>query len=219
MTKLFSTLALLLAGLIAIAILIGCGGDDEDVEEVPPANFVSATPPGGEIAANGAITVTFDNAPAAVAVSTGTVTVAGKTATIAGPFTPGPLALTITWADGTQTLNYIVIFPDCCGLSGTFPVGGTVQDGDKDVDPEGINTDGKIEIEFSEDVTGYIALETEVGEDVGWIGKVVGNKAILELVKGRELKNETTYVIRGKVEDAAGNATDVSVTFVTRGKE
>ncbi len=68
-------------------------------------------------------------------------------------------------------------------------------------------------------MTGYIALETEDGEDVGWIGKVVGNKAILELVKGRELKNETTYVIVGKVATAAGNSTDVSITFVTRGKE
>ena len=68
-------------------------------------------------------------------------------------------------------------------------------------------------------MTGYIALETEDGEDVGWIGKVVGNKAILELVKGRELNNETTYVIVGKVADAAGNSTDVSITFVTRGKE
>ena len=92
--------------------LIGCGGDDENEEEAPPANFVSAAPPGGEIAANGSITVTFDNAPADVTVSAGTVTVAGKTATIAGPFTPGPLALTITWADGTQALNYTVTAPD-----------------------------------------------------------------------------------------------------------
>ena len=112
MTKLFRTLALLLAGLLAISVFIGCGGDDEDVEDAPPANFVSATPPGGEIAANGAISVTFDNAPADVTVSAGTITVAGKTATIVGPFTPGPLALTITWADGTQALNYTIAGPD-----------------------------------------------------------------------------------------------------------
>ena len=49
--------------------------------------------------------------------------------------------------------------------------------------------------------------------------KSKGNKGTLELVKGRELENETTYVIAGKVSDAAGNSTDVSVTFVTRGKE
>ena len=68
-------------------------------------------------------------------------------------------------------------------------------------------------------MTGNIALQTEGGDDVGWLGKVEGNKGTLELVKGRELENETTYVIRGKVSDAAGNSTDVSVTFVTKGKE
>ena len=180
------------------------------------AAFVSAAPPGGEIAANGSITVTFDNAPADVTVSAGTVTVAGKSATITGPFTPGALALTITWADGTQALNYTVTAPDTDPPAVT---GGTVSDGDKDVDPEAINSDAKIELEFSEDVSGNVALQTEGGDDVGWLGKVEGNKATLELVKGKEIGNETTYVIAGKVSDAAGNSTDVSVTFVTKGKE
>lgn len=76
-----------------------------------------------------------------------------------------------------------------------------------------------IEIEFAVEMTGNIALQTEGGDDVGWLGKVEGYKGTLELVKGRELQNETTYVIRGKVRDAAGNAIDVSVTFVTKGKE
>ena len=180
------------------------------------AAFVSAIPPSGQISVNGAITVAFDNAPADVKVSAGTVTVAGKIATIAGPFTPGPLALTITWADGTQALNYTVTAPDTDPPAVT---GGTVSDGDKDVDPEAINSAAAIEIEFSEDVSGNVALQTEGGDDVGWLGKVEGNKATLELVKGKEIGNETTYVIAGKVSDAAGNSTDVSVTFVTKGKE
>ena len=92
-------------------------------------------------------------------------------------------------------------------------------DGDKDVDPEALNSDGKIVIEFSENMTGNIALQTEGGDDVGWIGKVEGHTATLELVKGRELENETTYVIKGKVLDAAGNTIEVSVTFVTKAKE
>ena len=185
-------------------------------EEAAPANFVNATSPGGEIAANGSITVTFDNTPADVTVSAGTVTVAGKTATITGPFTSGPLALTVTWANGTQVLNYTVTAPDTDPPAVT---GGTVKDGDKDVDPEAINTAAAIEIEFSEDVSGNVALQTEGGDDVGWLGKVEGNKATLELVKGKEIGNETTYVIAGKVSDAAGNSTDISVTFVTKGKE
>ena len=111
--------------------------------------------------------------------------------------------------------------PVCCGLDEIPPeiTGGTFEDGDTDVNPQVINTAGKIEITFSEYVTGNITLQTEAGEDVGWIGKVEGNKGILELVEGREIRMGTTYVIRGKVSDALGNATDVSVTFVTRGKE
>ena len=112
MTKLFRSFVLLLTGLLVLSLIAGCGADEEDEAETPIANFVSATPPGGEIAANGTITVTFDNSPTDVTVNVGTVTVAGKTATIAGPFTFGPLALTITWADGTQALTYTVTGPD-----------------------------------------------------------------------------------------------------------
>ena len=165
---------------------------------------------------NGTITVTFDNVPADVTVSAGTVTVAGKVATIAGPFTPGLLALTIAWDNGAQALDYTVIAPDTDPPTVT---GGTVKDGNRDVDPEAINSDAKIELTFSEDVSGNVALQTEGGDDIGWLGKVEGSKAILELVKGKEIGNETTYVIVGKVSNAAGNSTDVSVTFVTKGKE
>ena len=197
---------------------IGCGDDGIPIYGYE-ARFVSATPPGGDIPANGTITVTFDNAPAPadVTVSVGTVTVAGKTATIAGPFTPGPLTLTITWADGTQALNYTVTAPD---TDPPIVTGGTVKDGDKDVDPEDINFNAQIVVEFSEDVFGNIALQTEDGDDVGWLdSRVDGNRVILELVRNKEISHETTYVIKGKVSDVAGNSTDVSITFVTRGKE
>ena len=214
MTKSFRNSVLLLAGLIAVSILAGCGADD-DIDEPIPVNFVSANPPGGDIAANGTITVTFDNAPTDVTVSHGTVTVPGRTATITGPFTPGPLALTIKWADGIQELNYTVASP-CCG--GPEITGGTVRDGDTNVDPEIINSDGKIEIIFSEDVTGNIALQTEAGDNVGWIDKFEGNKGTLELIKGRELVNETTYIIAGKIATVEGNESEIKITFVTKGK-
>ena len=218
MTKLFRTLALLLAGLFAISMLAGCGGGDNgDEAEAVAAAFVSANPPAGStIAANASITLTFDNAPADVTVSPGTAAPSGKNVTVSGPFTPGPLSLAVSWADGSTTLTYTVTAPDTDAPTVT---GGTVSDGDKDVDPEGINTDAKIEITFSEEVTGNIALQTEAGEDVGWLGKVDGTTGTLELVKGKEIGNETTYVIAGKVSDAAGNSTDVKVTFVTKGKE
>ena len=195
-----------------------CGGDGDEVIYDPVwAKFVSATPaePGGEVAANGTITVTFDKPPIDVKVSAGTVTVTGKTATIIGPFTPGPLGLTINWAGGTRTLSYTVTAP-CCAPP--HIVGGTVEDGDTDVDPETINSDGKIVILFSEDIFGNIFLQTEGGDNVGWLGKIEGNKGTLELVKGRELVNETVYVIDCKISDAKGNAIDFEITFVTRGK-
>ena len=75
-----------------------------------------------------------------------------------------------------------------------------------------------IEITFSGEVTGNIALQTEGGDDVGWIAKVDGTKGSLELVKGRELVNDTLYVIVGKVSTADGVETDIKITFATKGK-
>jgi len=215
MAKLFRNLTLLLIGSLAVSMLASCGGDD-DIDAPIPVNFVSANPLVGELAANGTITIIFDNPPTDVTVNHGTVTVTGKTAYISGPFTPGPLALTITWADGIQELNYVIPGP-CCAAP--MITGGTVRDGDTDVNPEVINNDGKIEIIFDEDVTGNIALQTETGDNMDWIDKFEGNKGTLELVKGRELTTETTYIIKGKISDPVGNAIDVSVTFVTKGKE
>ena len=219
MVKLFRTFALVFAALFALSLVVGCGGgDDDDEEAAADAAFSSAAPASGDLAANGSITVTFDNDPGDVTASAGTVSGAGKTRTIAGPFTPGALSLTITWTngDGSHTLTYNVTAPDTEAPTVT---GGTVEDGAEDVDPEEINGDGTIEVTFSEEVSGNIALQTEGGDDVGWIGKVEGNKGTLELVKGKEIGNETTYVIKGKVSDGAGNETEVSVTFTTKGKE
>lgn len=214
MIKLFRNFLLSLAGLLAVLMLNGCGAD-EDREGPVPANFISALPPGGEITANEAITVIFDNVPTDVKVSIGAVTFAGTTATITGPFRLGPLPLTITWDDGTQTLHYTVNAP-----YGGSPhiTGGTVKDGDKDVDPEAINRDGRIEITFGDEVIGDIVLQTEDGADVGWLGKVECYKATLELVKGKELTHETVYIIVGKISDVKGNEFDIEITFVTRGK-
>ncbi len=108
----FFVLSVLFFFCVLSLCISGCGGDDEDTYIETPVLFHSARPPGGEIAANGSIFVTFDGMPFDVAVSEGTVTVDGKTATITGPFTPGPLVLTITWVDGTEELNYIVTAPD-----------------------------------------------------------------------------------------------------------
>ena len=75
----------------------------------PPVAFVSVDPASGaELTMNDSITLTFDNPPDDVTVSTGVATVTDNTVTITGPFTPGTLELTITWADGSQTLSYTI---------------------------------------------------------------------------------------------------------------
>ena len=161
------------------------------------------------------ITLIFDKRPNDLTVSTGTARIIGKRVRITGPFDPGHLALTIAWADGTQTLTYTVAVPDTEAPKIT---GGTVKDGDKDIDPEAINSRARIEVEFSEEVKGSITLKTAAGVNVGWLGIVDGTKGTFQLVKGKDLANGTTYVIAGKVKDAAGNETDLKITFTTQSK-
>ncbi len=208
-------------GIILVCVfafsVVGCflrRDQDEDEPEDVTAVLVSLNPASGStIPINAVITLTFDNPPHGVTVSAGIVNVVGKNVTIAGPFTPGPLNLTITWADGRRVVTYTV--PDI----DTEPpkvTGSTIKDGDTLIDPEAINTHAKIEITFSEAVKGNIILQTQAGDDVGWLGKVEGNKAILELVKGKELRYKTTYVIAGKVLDTAGNEINLKISFLTR---
>ena len=113
MTKLFCSLALLLAGLLAVSMLAGCGDVDDDDSDIRLRPLPSVTPPSGTtISANETITVSFDYKPTDVTVSPGTIKVDGKTATITGPFHLGALTLMIAWADGTTVLNYTVTAPD-----------------------------------------------------------------------------------------------------------
>lgn len=195
-------------GDLELTVTWGDGTETLSYTVRPPAAFVSAAPESGvEITIEDSITLTFDNPPEDVTVSEGTPTTDENTVTIAGPFTPGDLALTITWADGTETLSYTVIELDTEAPSIT---GGTVSDGDTGVD--GSTT---IEIEFSEDVGGLVTLRTGSDDNVGWITTFEGNRVMLTPVAGKELAPETPYVITGKVRDAANNGTEINITFTT----
>ena len=203
-------------GLLALTITWKDGTQTLNYTVRPPVAFVRANPAAGaELTVDDTIILTFDNRPKDLTVSTGDAKIRGKKVTITGTFDPGSLDLTITWADGSQTLTYTVATPD---TEAPRITSGTVRDGDKSIDPEAINARARIEVEFSEEVNGNIALQTAAGVNAGWIGKVNGKKGTLELIRGKELDNGTTYVIVGKVSDAAGNETNLKITFATESK-
>ena len=220
MNRLLRTLALVMSALLVV-FMVGCGGDDEDPDEVVEANFVSSNPAdGGELAANASLTLTFSAAPMNVTVNGKAATVAGKTATLAGPHTPGQTAFAIAWdngpggAAGSATVNLNVVDPDTVAPTIT-----SKNFESKDADPEPLNSEG-IVIEFSEPIAKHsLKLTLEDGTDLGWLPKVEGAKITFEPLKGKELGNETTYKVQGEVFDAAENKLTVDETFVTKGKE
>ena len=89
-----------------------------DKPNIPNASFVSVTPTsGGNLAANGSISITFDNNPGDVTVSAGSVTTSGKTRTISAPaggFPVGAITINIVWTngDGFHDLTYNVVAAD-----------------------------------------------------------------------------------------------------------
>ena len=112
MAKLLRDFVCLRTGILIVLMLTACGLDNTAVDEHErfPTKFVKATPPGGDIAADSRITITFDNHPLDVKVNVGTVGGSGKNVIITGPFPLGPLELIITWADGTQVGTQVLNF-------------------------------------------------------------------------------------------------------------
>lgn len=224
MQKLFRAFALMMAVMLVAVFVVGCGDDDDDDTTETPATVTATTPAdGGQIAANGTLTITFDNPPGDVTVNGSPATVTGKTATwTATGLTAGQSAsIAIAWTiagGGSKTITLNVQAEDT-----TPPTisGGTVSDGDKDVEPDPLNTDG-ITIDFSEAVNrGQITIMPEGGNDLGWLPTWTDTSVTIVPPKGAELGMETTYLldITG-VKDKAGNALpDTTITFVTKAKE
>lgn len=85
--------------IIIISCIIGCGGNDNDVEG--PFTLDSITPdPGSEILENDIIHITFNRNPGVVTAYPGTVSGHGRSRQIVGPFDAGTLAITIEWTEG-----------------------------------------------------------------------------------------------------------------------
>lgn len=225
MKRTIQALAMLMAITLAAVWMVGCGGTAAG----PSATLKSATPPeGSTIAGNAEITITLDNPVKAGT----TLQVNGEDAKGAGtswkwkgaaPLPEGPQTLSITWTNdddsaGSATVSYTVVAPD------TTPpaiASSTPKDGDKDLDPEKLNTDG-MEIKFSEPVKKANVDVTVEDTPLKWTAELSDDKTTVNLVmlKGGELSYETEVVLVINAEDEAGNKLeDAKITFTTKAKE
>ena len=94
---------------ISLVTLLLSGMDGCDTEDGGSVAFVQATPTDGStIPPDATIIATFDGTPTGLDVTGGKFSLSGSNVTIVGPFTPGPLALVLTWANGAEVLTYTV---------------------------------------------------------------------------------------------------------------
>ena len=237
--KFWGVLALIISIMFVAFMVTGCGGDgnndddaaanddDDDAapaeeEGPPPATSVTVDPAAGAtVPSNQQFSLTFDQGVTAATVNGAAATGSGLNWTASPALAEGSATLNVEWTNrdgstGSQAVGpYTVSDPDVTAPS---IASGTVADGDADVDPAPINAGG-FRFDFDEAINGTIKLTDEAGADLNWIANVGGQTATLTAVAGQELANETTYKVEIDVQDGAGNATTVSLTFVTKPKE
>jgi len=227
MTKLLRISALMTAALM-VFVMIGCGGDDTADKDTTAPTLTSTSPAtGGEIAANGTISMVFSEKMGEVTVSGATGTVAlgdGKnvvwtptgniagasvTLTINGKDVAGnalaaaTVALTVKAADTTA--------PDIVAASCDPKNGAT------GLDPTTVTA---IKIVFSETM-GTAKLDAFEPADAKVDSKFDGDKTLdISFLGGYKLGNETTVTATISGTDKAGNALKTTkYTFTTMAKE
>jgi hypothetical protein len=213
----------LLTAALMVFIMIGCGGEEETTVVAP--TLVSTSPAaGGEIAANGSITITFDKSMKSVTVNGTAATVSGKTAVwkSATDLTPGPVTLTIdgTSTDGgvlaTATVALTAVAPDT-----TAPdiVGDSCnpKNGASGVDPATVSN---IVIVFTE-AMGSAKVASFEPADAKVDSKLTDDKTLtISFLGGYKLGNEMEVKVTLSGSDKAGNAlTTTAYSFATMKKE
>ena len=161
---------------------------------------------------NEPIVITFDNNPGEVFVSNGTITGWGKFRWINGPFDLGILDLVVEWKRASILRKYTVVEAD---LTPPEIITSSIANGQTDVDPHDVFDNG-ITIIFSEEISGYGEMQTEDGDDIDWFFSIDNDTITISGIIGKELSNETKYIIVGRVSNAAGKETDVNFTFTTK---
>ena len=222
-------------GMLITCIISGCGDDSEPLEEV-----TDAPQPEDDVGPPRATRVDVDPAPRDRFIGLTTVFTLTFNQEVVAVWLNDTAAVgsglvwevsPLLWEGSGQTLNIKWVNQD--GSTDTKRVGpyevlhvhgdpakitgGTVVDGETDVDPAPLNAAG-IQITFDEDITGSIKLTDEAGFDLNWIGAVGGSTARLTPVAGQELAHETTYKIEIDVRDGSGHRTRVTLIFVTKPK-
>ena len=239
--KFWGVLALIISVMFVVGMVtvIGCGNDDDDDDNnddagptnddddddagPPPATDVTVNPAAGAtVPSNQEFTLQFNEGVTAAAANGQPATGAGRDWTVT-PFggTEGNQNLTVTWTNrdessGNKNIgSYTVDDPDVEAPEITSQ---TVNDGDADVDPAGINQGG-LRFDFNEPISGNVTLTDEAGANLNWQASVAGQTATLTAIAGQELANETTYKVEIDVQDGSGNQTQATITFVTKPKE
>ena len=175
----------------------------------PSATTVTTDPPSGsKIPSNAFVKLILDRAVDTVAGATGS----GRHWEI-----PVAANLTVSWTNkdgstgGPSTFTYTLQAPD---HEPPRIIRGTVTDGAKNVDPGPLNAD-KIQITFNENVVGTVELSFGDNTPTDWQGRIIGKRAELTPVAGRELDFAMTYVIVLTVRDSARNEAVYKIRFTT----
>ena len=226
-------------GMLIISIISGCADDapTEDVVALPPleeddvdhahsvpnAHTVKVYPdPCIPVLPHGQFALTFDEGITAATVNDTPATGAGRNWMVMPGLEVGTARLNIEWFNrdgsrGATTIGTYVVRAAPEVLESPAITGGTVRNGEADVNPAPINASGFLFV-FDEPVIGAIKLTDEACVDLNWTGTVDDWTAALTPVAGQELANNTVYKIEIDVQDGGGNRFRATITFVTKPK-
>jgi hypothetical protein len=231
MYRVFPTFAVLMAIMLAMVWVVGCGEEEEDCEDEVT---VKSTNPadGGTMAANAEASVTFEGGTP----DADSVTINGKAAELKGSTaSAGELGLTaggtadiaIEWkyCDGEKTGTHTITGVTVTALDETPPEIAETSLGDgKDLEPDDLKE--TVTITFSE------AMDTGKTKTIYW--EIEDEKLLWRIAEWSDDNMTVTleyksgadigYEVEGKLvvegaTDAAGNSKDLEVEFNTRAKE
>ena len=188
----------------------------------PSATDVQVSPVSGStILLNQRFVLTFNESVVAAMVNGFPATGSGLNWRVFPTLTEGSVFLNVEWTNRDSSIDSKLVGPYTVKEPDRTPprvVGGTVANGENNVNPGSINVSG-FRFDFDESVTGSIKLVDDSGIDLNWIASVSARTTTLTPVAGQELRLGATYFIEIDVRDAAGNVSQIKIVFFTQVKE